>query len=122
MGHYAMAVARGACPRLRVAIIETLESMGNVWLEATMVAARQHPAHDELVYFGQHHMDRETGHAMGSHQADLEALVLDAGQRAQAEVLVHGLYDRMERFNEEILARARAASAKASANGGLVDI
>jgi hypothetical protein len=108
MGYYTIGVARDADPRLRVAIVETLESMGNVWLEATLVAAREHPAADRLVYFGTHHLERETGHAIGTSTAAVEALELPESLRATAESAVHGLYDRMERFNEEILARAHS--------------
>jgi hypothetical protein len=123
MGYYTIGVARDADPRLRLAIVETLESMGNVWLEATLVAAREHPAADSLVYFGEHHLERETGHAIGSSADEVDALELPAAMRPLAESVVHGLYDRMERFNDEILNRARAKLERHGLNdrGALVE-
>ncbi len=112
MGYYTIDVARNAEPKLRLVIIEALESMGNVWLEATMVAARQHPQADKLIYFGQHHMDRETGHAIGASHDALDAVVLSAEQHRRGKAIVHGLYDHMERFNGEVLSRSQSAWAR----------
>lgn len=110
LGYFVVSAARDATPTMRLVVIEAVEAMGNVWLEATLVAARAHLRHDELVYFGQHHLDRETGHAIGSAVDDLRALELPAESRDGAVQVVHGLFDRMEAFNTELLDRVRAAA------------
>ncbi|MCA9704594.1 MAG: hypothetical protein KDK70_01955 [Myxococcales bacterium] len=110
LSYYAISVTRGASAELRLAIIEAVESMGNVWLTATLEAARAHPDGDRLVYFGPHHLERETGHAIGSAIEEIREISLSPEDRARAEEIVHGFFDRMEAFNAELLERVDAAS------------
>lgn len=116
LGYYAIGVARDADPEMRLVIIEAMESMGNVWLEATQAAAKQHPASDRLIYFGQYHLDRETGHAIGSDHEGIAQIDLGAERRSRAIPIVHGLYDRMEAFNAEILERVNSAYIRGGAD------
>lgn len=110
MSYYVISVARDADADLRLVIIEAVEAMGNVWLTATVQAARNHPEADRLVYFGAHHLERETGHAIGSAQEEVLKTVLSPQTRARAEAIVHGLFDRMEAFNTELLRRVGNAA------------
>jgi hypothetical protein len=103
LGYYVVSTARDATPTLRLVAIEALEAMGNVWLEATLVASRAHPQYEQLLYFGRHHMERETGHAIGSNVEETRAMTLTPTDREAAVRTVHGLFDRMEAFNGELL-------------------
>jgi hypothetical protein len=112
MGYWTISVARDSSPELRLVMIEALEAMGNVWLSSTVEAARNHPLYDQLIYFGKYHLERETGHAIGSNQNDLHSMVLGDDIRIKAEEIVHGLFQRMEDFNSEILQRSQRVLAK----------
>lgn len=109
LGYFIISAAANAEPEMRLALIEAVESMGNACLEAIVVAARQHPAHDKLIYFGQHHLDRETGHAIGGDQGRIQGIEFSPEQRERAVRMVHQLFDRMEAFNAELLQRVEAA-------------
>ncbi|MGH1343756.1 MAG: hypothetical protein ACRBN8_19525 [Nannocystales bacterium] len=109
LGHYVIAAARDASAELRLVIIEALEAQGNVWLSATARAASSHPQRERLVYFSQHHLERETGHAIGSEVEDIRSCVLPESMRPRAEALVHGIFDRTESFCDEMLSRTHAA-------------
>ncbi len=115
-GNYVIAATQGASGPLRLVIVEALEALGNVWLTATVEAARSHPERDRLVYFAQHHLDRETGHAMGSDVEAIEATVLPESLRPRAQELVHGICDRTEAFSEEMLQRTHRAAESESTN------
>lgn len=105
MSQYAISVSRAADAQMRLVIIEAMEAMGNVWLEATIEAARQHPKHQRLIYFGGHHLERETGHAIGSSIDEIRDISLPPQTQAEARNIVHGLFDHMEAFNAELLQR-----------------
>ena len=109
LGHYVIAAARDASAELRLVIIEALEAQGNVWLCATAHAASSHPEGDRLIYFSQHHLERETGHAIGSDVDEVRATVLPEALRPRAEELIHGVFDRTEAFCDEMLRRTRGA-------------
>jgi len=109
LGYAILSSIENAEPEARLVVIETIESMGNVWLEATLVAARKHPQWTKLIYFGQHHLDRETGHAIGSEHDQVAGVMLSEEQRSRLVPMVHKLYDRMEAFNTELLQRVDAA-------------
>ncbi len=109
MSYYMISAARDASPPLRLVVIAALEAMGEVWLEATVTAARAHPLRDQLVYFGPHHLEREQGDAARSVDAVPHAVDLAPEDLARAIELVAGLFDRMEAFNTELLERVAAA-------------
>lgn len=110
MGHFVIAATRDTSAPMRLVIIEALEAQGNVWLTATVQAASSHPDRDKLRYFSQSHLDRETGHAIGSDVDEIHSTVLPTELRARAETLVHGIFDHTEAFCDEILRRTQDAS------------
>lgn len=110
LGHYVISAARDAEAELRLVIIEALEAQGNVWLSATAQAASAHPKREELVYFSQHHLERETGHTIGSDVEEVRATTLPDALRPRAEELVNGIFDRTEKFCDEMLRRTRRAN------------
>ncbi len=118
LGYYAIGVARDADPEIRLVIVEAMEAMGNVWLRATLEAAKKHPNYERLIYFGQYHLDRETGHAIGSEHEEIARIDLGDRRRAGAIPIVHGLFDRMEAFNQEILERVGSAYSADGADPG----
>ncbi len=109
LGHYIISVTRAAPSQLKLVIIEALEAQGNVWLTATAHAASAHPEREKLIYFSHHHLERETGHAIGSEVESIHATVLAEELRPQARELVHGIFDRTEAFCDELLRRTRSA-------------
>lgn len=94
-----------ACAEMKIALIETMESMGNVWLRNTVIPARE--ISDKLIYFGDHHLDRETGHVIGAEQDEVEAVVIPEPLRAEAVRMVHDIFDATEAMNSEVLERVR---------------
>ena len=110
LGHFVIAATHGASGLLRLVIVEALEALGNVWLTATVEAARSHPDRDRLVYFAQHHLDRETGHAIGTEVDAIQNTSLPESLRPRAIELVHGICERTEAFSSEMLRRTREAA------------
>lgn len=106
---YVNAVTRGASASLRLVIIEALEAQGNVWLTATAHAASTHPDRERLLYFSPHHLERETGHAIGSEVEQIQSIVLEPALQLHAEQIIHGIFDRTEAFCDEMLRRTRKA-------------
>lgn len=105
LGHYVVSAAQEAPAALRLVLIEALEAQGNVWLSATATAARSHPERERLIYFSDHHLERETGHAIGSAEDEVRSTVIPDELRPQAEALVHGVFDRTHAFCDEMLRR-----------------
>jgi hypothetical protein len=105
--YYLASLIIGASPLLRLAVLEAMEGAGNVWLTATTPAAR-HLAHKKLVYFADHHLDRETGHVIGSTDKEIHAIVLPDDVRAEAQRLLPGFFARGLAFGDELLERMRA--------------
>ena len=77
-------------PRLRFAIIESMEAAGNVFFRQTVpLAAQIESARGiELPYFGQFHLDRETGHLQAGGEKLFFAEPLSDHERARATALV----------------------------------
>lgn len=105
LGYHMIAELLGAPSVLRYGLIEAIEAMGNVWLNATIHASRAVSGGHKLVYFGDHHLDRETGHAIGSEDMidardDIE---LTPELRARGIRSVRLLFSKMSAFNDEIL-------------------
>jgi hypothetical protein len=110
LGYFMAAMIIPASPQLRYCLIEAIEAMGNAWLNATLVAARQSRHAKKLIYFGGHHLERETGHAIGSEAFQKETLqvTLDDAVRAKAIHDVRVLFSKMSDFNTEILEHSQA--------------
>lgn len=107
IGYWMAFYAMQPSPLLRLVIIEISEAMGNVWLSASLAATRDSEQYRKLVYFADHHMQRETGHAIGSDSAELTRIVLPPEVRATGEEAARVLFQKMSEFNSEILAHAR---------------
>lgn len=105
LSYYIVSVAAESSSSMRLAFVEAVEATGNVWLEATQAAVAGHPRESELIYFGPHHLERETGHTIGSDESDVASVVLGEEERIRAIANVHGLFDRMEAFCTEMLGR-----------------
>jgi len=97
-----------ASPMLKVALLEGMEAAGRVWLTATAPVSRGLGSKHKLVYFADHHLERETGHIIGSSNQELESITLTDDVRAEAERLIRELYRRLIAFSDEILSITRA--------------
>ncbi|MEQ1569944.1 MAG: SRPBCC family protein [Myxococcota bacterium] len=77
-------------PRLRFAIIESMEAAGNVFFRRTVPIAAELAAQGtpELPYFGQYHLDRESGHLQSGGEKLFFAQPLSDEQRGKASALV----------------------------------
>ena len=90
----------------KLVIIESIEKMGNVWLDNTVAIAKEAGLQDKLVYLGQYHLDREVGHAIGTSEKDIKKISLPEASRANAIKIVTEIYAGMEGFNQDLLERA----------------
>lgn len=93
----------------KLAIVETIEMTGKVFLECTAALCAAWPdAPGKLLYFGQNHADCETGHHMGTAgiMHYLESIKLDAAEREECLVLVDELFMLYGNFVDEMLAFA----------------
>lgn len=110
LGYQMAALLLPASPQLRYCLIEGIEAMGNAWLNATIVAAEDAAVAEKLVYFGAHHLSRETGHAIGSedHQDTMSRVVLDPETRTRGIAGIRSLFAHMAAFNTELLEHSRA--------------
>jgi hypothetical protein len=108
LGYHMAGHIISAPPTLRMALIEAIEAMGNVWLTATLAAARASSKYERLIYLADHHMERETGHAIGSRTDDTARIEIPDELRPRGEEAIRDLFARMSAFNSEILAHTRA--------------
>lgn len=90
-------------PILKLVMVEAIEAMGKVALEPTVAVTQEIGYNEKLLYLGQHHLDREIGHAIGSDEKDIEQIVIPDELRPRAMAIVNRLYDGMEAFNTDIL-------------------
>lgn len=96
-------------PRLRFAIIETMEIAGQVFFRHTVpVAAALAPRLARpLRYFGPHHLEREDGHLQHADERVFFATPLEPALRTQAVALVDAVVDLFDRHFSSWLALAR---------------
>lgn len=97
----------------KIAIVETIEITGKIFLENTAKLCslwKEAPA--EMLYFGKNHADCETGHHMGTEDVTkyLESIVLDAQDTQACIEMVDVLFEFYENFADEMLEFARKAS------------
>lgn len=78
-------IHRNRDPRLRFAIIESMEAAGNVFFRRTVPIAAEL---GDLPYFGEYHLARETGHLQGSGEKLFFAQPLSDEDRGRANALV----------------------------------
>jgi hypothetical protein len=104
----------GAKPTERLVIVEAIEETGNVLFGLTSkIAARiQADGGPELLYLGQFHFSRETGHAMhGQDHRILEAITLTELERVRCLDLAFRVFEMFSDWTTELLAYAKNALA-----------
>ena len=100
----------GTTPTEKLVIVEAIEETGNVLfgLTAKIAARIQADGGPELVYLGQFHFSRETGHAMHGHDHRvLEAIPLTELERARCLDLAFRVFDMFSDWTTELLAFAK---------------
>lgn len=100
----------GATPAEKLVVVEAIEETGNVLfgLTAQLAAHIQAEGGPELLYLGQYHFSRETGHAMHGHDHRvLEAIVLTEPERARCLDLAFRVFDLFTDWSAELLAYAK---------------
>ena len=100
----------GATPVEKLVIVEAIEETGNVLfgLTAKIAAQIQAEGGPELLYLGQFHFSRETGHAMHGHDhRALEAIVLTELERVRCLDLAFRVFDLFSGWTAELLAYAK---------------
>ena len=105
LSHYLIGVTQAAEPNIKLVIREAIEATGTVWLEATVSAIKLHPQMERLSYFSQTHMTRELEGLEGTGADPISKVELSPSTREEAIPIVHGIFDRMEAFNDELLRR-----------------
>lgn len=99
-----------ADPFMALAVIETIEATGNViFTNTTQVAQElQQITKQTYRYFGQHHLNRETGHAMGTNDVEqlLESMQLTEEQKTKAFELVEKVFEVVSESMNELLTYA----------------
>lgn len=110
LSHYLVGLAQNADPELKVVILEAIEATGVVWLQATVAASRQHPEAHNLHYFNETHEGRELDFVASEGHDAIGRVVLSDATRQKAPAIVHGIFDRMEAFNDELLRRVKGTA------------
>lgn len=100
-----------ASPELRLVIVETLEGLGNTTFKMYLEPAEEFykETGERLSYFGQSHLDRESGHAMGTQDIEqkLDAVELTPEQEQEARRLVEKVAEYILDMGRQCLEHAR---------------
>jgi hypothetical protein len=98
-------LAKQASPICKVILVEVIEKTGSVFLAQTAEVSRQLSNQPDYLYFGQHHLDCETGHHMGTADIErkLEVIELTADELEKGIRLIDGTYTLYENFLTEML-------------------
>jgi hypothetical protein len=98
-------LAKQASPICKVILVEVIEKTGNVFLGQTAIVSRQLSNESDYLYFGQHHLDCESGHHMGTAgiEKKLEAIELTADEIEKGFRLIDNTYTLYENFLTEML-------------------
>lgn len=93
----------------RLALIEVMEETGNVMFSTLERVSRRMAAEEgrELKFCGTVHLERETGHAIGSDHRLLAEIALDDEKREHILRLVDQAYDAFDAFIDELYASVR---------------
>src|SRR5262245_16205175 len=98
-------LAKQASPICKVILVEVIEKTGNVFHGQTAKVSRQLSNPPDYLYFGQHHLDCESGHHMGTADIEckLEAIELTADELEKGIRLIDDTYMLYENFLTEML-------------------
>jgi len=105
-----IALVAAAKPKMRLVIVEAIEAAGNTGLKGFVQAAEDyHQATGErLVYFGDMHLDLESGHAMGTEDVEdkLTEFSLTEEEEKEARAVVEKIFKLVSDMGDEYLAYA----------------
>lgn len=110
LSYQCIALLGNATPVQKIAVVETIEMTGKVFLEHTaQLCAQWRAAPAEMLYFGQSHADCETGHHMGTKgvMSYLEGIVLSHPEQIACCEMVDTLFELYGQFVDEMLAFAQ---------------
>lgn len=100
-----------ASPTLRLVITEAVEALGNVGFKAFLPCAEEFEQRtgETLIYFGQAHLDLESGHAMGTDdiEGELAAITLSPEEAQEGRALVQKIFELICAMGDEFLAYAQ---------------
>jgi len=100
-----------ATPKLRLVIVEAIEAAGNTGLKGFVQAAEEfrEATGEKLVYFGDMHLDLESGHAMGTEDVEdkLQELTLTPEEEQQARTAIAKVFQLVSDMGDEYLAYAK---------------
>lgn len=92
-------------PAVRLAVIEAIEETGNVLFALTAKLARrmERETGQSLIYCGDFHFQRESGHAMNNDHAELARIELTADERHDALHRCDQVFAWFEEWTHELL-------------------
>ena len=98
-------------PIIKIAAIEALEAVGNVFFCASSQVASelQKTTRQDYLYFGESHLKLETGHTVGTPEAEgfLAEIELTDSQRQQAFEIIEKIFQIFTEWTYELLAYAQ---------------
>ncbi|MDI2131102.1 hypothetical protein [Yinghuangia seranimata] len=97
-------------PAVRYAVVEAVEACGNALFRHTTRLADRYTARTgrELIYWGQYHLERETGHAVeDEHETVFADMELTAQQRKDAVRLAVRAFELIDEQNSHMLQLAQ---------------
>lgn len=105
LAHRLAHVVWSTTPVVRLAVIEAIEETGNVLFALTAELARrvEREVGRKLVYCGDFHFQRESGHAMNNEHAELAAIELTADERRDALQRCDQVFAWFEEWTCELL-------------------
>lgn len=116
------AISLAATPTERLAIVETVETTGNAFLNlAAEVAAEVRGASaGQHIYYGKHHARCESGHHMGTPDVEalLHAVELTDEERARCCAVVDQIYALYTAFTDEMYRFATSHTLEGLRRGG----
>lgn len=109
-----------ADPAVRYAVVEAVEACGNALFRHTKQVADRYTARTgrELIYWGEYHLGRETGHAVEDDaDGDFEHLELTPAQRTAAIRRVVRAFELIDEQNSDMLRLAQETISQGSFTG-----
>ncbi len=96
-------------PLVRYAVVESIEACGNALFRHTNQPANEFAARtgQELIYWGDYHLARETGHAVDHDDHAFTDVEYDEEQREAAETRSVRIFELIDEQNSDMLYRAQ---------------